>query len=457
MKYPTIWYKDFTRHSQRSRDALLRSLAAIKACVKDHFVPSAPGLILLDTVETSDAVCALLEEAYQRHERTIVVIFDNDMYRSEVIWELLFAGASKVYDFENTALIHQVIEEQLNRWYTIEGLMQTDFVKENLIGESAVWKNTLREMIEIATYSESSVLIIGESGTGKEMLSRLVHFFDPRRPKGNIVLVDCTTISPELSGSEFFGHEKGAFTGAVSAREGAFALANNGTLFLDEIGELPLRLQAELLRVIQEGMYKPVGDNFWKKTAFRLVGATNRLLNEEVSNGRFRLDLYYRLSSWVCKVPSLEERREDIPLLAQRFFEKSFHKRDLPPVDASLIAYLTCRTYQGNVRELQQLIQRIANQHVGKSPITLADIPSLDRPERQSSIVSLPSSNDEYQNAIQKILERGLNLRELRDLTTQTAIELTLRREKGRVAQAANRLGITSRAIQFRKTRKQEE
>jgi transcriptional regulator with GAF, ATPase, and Fis domain len=121
------------------------------------------------------------------------------------------------------------------------------------------------------------------------------------------------------------------------------------------------------------------------------------------------------------------------------------------------MAYLTCRSYQGNVRELQQLIHRIANQHVGKSPITLADIPSLDRPERQISIESLPSSNDEYQNAIQKILERGLNLRELRDLTTQTAIELTLRREKGRVAQAANRLGITSRAIQFRKTRKQEE
>jgi transcriptional regulator with GAF, ATPase, and Fis domain len=137
------------------------------------------------------------------------------------------------------------------------------------------------------------VLITGESGTGKELIARLIHALDSRVDKGDFVILDCTTVVPTLSGSEFFGHEKGAFTGAIAQRDGAFAMADGGTLFLDEIGELPLVLQAELLRVIEEGMYKRVGSNTWRKTSFRLLCATNRDLLQEESRGNFRKDLYY--------------------------------------------------------------------------------------------------------------------------------------------------------------------
>lgn len=459
MNKPTIWYQDFTRHSQRQRDAFLQSLAAIKAQLqpKKNEDRTRYGLILVDEESQINAILPLVEIAFRQHEKTIIILFKPALHTPQIIWNLLHAGASEVLDFENTLGLAQIIEEKLRRWETIESLLNSPFVQEYLVGESLIWKNILREMIEIAVYTQSSVLIVGESGTGKEMLSKLIHHFDTRPTKADLVLVDCTTISPELSGSEFFGHEKGAFTGAISSRDGAFTLANQGTLFIDEIGELPLRLQAELLRVVQEGIYKPVGSNVWKKTLFRLVGATNRLLHNEVTEGRFRLDLYYRLSSWICKVPSLNQRREDIPLLAKKFFQKAFKNQPLPVIDELVFEYLSKRDYQGNVRELQQLIQRIAYRHVGKGIITLADIPLIDRPHPIVAQECAEIINDEYQNALQNILLRGLTLKEIRDLTTETAIELALKNEKGRVTQAALRLGITNRAIQLRKSKKAEE
>ena len=457
MNYPAIWYKDLTQHSQSRKEAFLRSLSTAKIIVSDT-QKSPYGMIFLDNSDKLKEALFITSLSFDNQERMIIVLFDSGLYQSDIIWEFLFAGASKVFDFENTPLLHGVIEDQINRWQSVESLLTSKFIKENLLGESVIWKNTIREMIEIAVYTQSSVLIIGESGTGKEMLSRLIHHFDPRRNKGDLVLVDCSAIASELSGSEFFGHEKGAFTGANNTREGAFSLANDGTLFLDEIGELPLRLQSELLRVIQEGMYKPIGSNFWKKTVFRLVSATNRTLTEEVKAGRFRLDLHYRLSTWICKVPSLFERQDDIPLLAEVFLSKFFEKKDIPKIDESVIEYLLKRDYHGNVRELQQLMQRIASQHVGKGPITLCNIPVIDRPDYKPNVIyqreALNAEQSEYEKTIQSILDKGLNLREIRDLTTQTVIELAIRREKGRVNQAANKLGITSRAIQLYKQKK---
>src|SRR4029077_5747912 len=144
------------------------------------------------------------------------------------------------------------------------------------------------------------------------IVARLIHLLDARPNKRDLVVLDCSTVVPELSGSEFFGHERGAFTGALTERHGAFALANGGTLFLDEIGELPLPLQAQLLRVVQEHSYKRIGGNKWHRTDFRLVCATNRDLLGLVCGGEFRADLYYRIASFVCKLPALRERAEDI-------------------------------------------------------------------------------------------------------------------------------------------------
>src|SRR5262249_40812748 len=149
--------------------------------------------------------------------------------------------------------------------------------------------------------------LLGESGTGKEVVARLIHLLDSRPNKRDLVVLDCASIVPELSGSEFFGHERGAFTGALTERNGAFALANDGTLLLDEIGDLPLPLQVQLLRVIQEHTYKRVGGNKWCKTEFRLICATNRDLFDLIGRGAFRADLYYRIAGYICKLPPLRE------------------------------------------------------------------------------------------------------------------------------------------------------
>ena len=183
----------------------------------------------------------------------------------------------------------------------------------------------MRELVEVGAFTNASVLIEGESGTGKELLAQLVHDLDLRRQKGDFVILDCAAITPELSGSEFFGHERGAFTGAVNARDGAFALANGGTLFLDEVGELPLTLQAQLLRVVQEHQFKRVGSNTWQRTEFRLVCATNRDLLAGVAEGRFRGDLYHRIAGWVCHVPPLRDRPEDILPLTTHFLSQLNH------------------------------------------------------------------------------------------------------------------------------------
>lgn len=237
----------------------------------------------------------------------------------------------------------------------------------------------LPQIVEVATFNDSSILITGESGTGKELFAQLVHTLDKRANKGQLVVCDCTTIVPELSGSEFFGHKRGAFTGAIAARQGAFALADSGMLFLDEVGELTLNLQAELLRVIQERTYKRVGGNTWQKTDFRLVFATNRNLFEEQAKDRFRRDFYYRIATWTCQLPSLTERREDILLLAKHFISQL--RPDVPPeLDDPVRQYLMVREYPGNVRDLKQLITRMIQHHVGPGAITVGDIPEMERP-----------------------------------------------------------------------------
>jgi transcriptional regulator with GAF, ATPase, and Fis domain len=153
------------------------------------------------------------------------------------------------------------------------------------------------------------------------MVARLIHNLDSRPGKGNLVVLDCTTVVPSLSGSEFFGHDRGAYTGAVLERKGAFELADGGTLFLDEVGELPAPMQAELLRVVQEGTFKRVGSNLWRKSEFRLICATNRNLEEEQEVGTFRSDFYYRIAGWKLRLPSLRERPDDIVALFLHFYQ----------------------------------------------------------------------------------------------------------------------------------------
>jgi transcriptional regulator with GAF, ATPase, and Fis domain len=277
----------------------------------------------------------------------------------------------------------------------------------------------------------------------------MIHSLDRRPDKRELVVLDCTTIVPELSGSEFFGHERGAYTGADRARDGAFALADRGTLFLDEIGELPMKLQAQLLRVVQEQTFKRVGGNGWLPSRFRLVCATNRDLYAEVAAGRFRADLYYRLASIVCRLPPLHDRAEDVLPLFRRFWG-DLHPSgdDVPVLTEPVRQLLVCRQYPGNVRELRQLTARMAYRHVGTGPITLGDVPE---DERGAAPLSTDWPDADFLNSVRRAMVRGIGLKEITRAASETAIRIAMTEERGNLHQAALKLGVTDRALQLRK------
>jgi transcriptional regulator with GAF, ATPase, and Fis domain len=369
-------------------------------------------------------------------------------------WRLLHAGASEVLAWDHQAVVEARILARLERWTTIDELTEAATSQVALVGESASSYTLLRRIVEAARFTDVPILLSGESGTGKELLARLVHLMDARhtvqsKSGPGLVTVDCSTIVPELSGSELFGHERGAFTGAVSFREGAFALADGGTLFLDEIGELPMNLQTQLLRAIQEKTYKRVGGNVWQTSDFRLVCATNRDLNELVKQSHFRLDLYHRIAGWVYRTLPLRERREDILPLADHFLNTVNARHEPTEFDPAVCDYLLHRTYAGNVRELRQLVERMAHRHVGPGPVTIGDIPEEDRPPGTELQHAWP--DEKFEKSIVEAVALGTRLKEITQATSETAIRIAVQSEKGNLQRAARRLGITDRALQMRR------
>ncbi len=361
-------------------------------------------------------------------------------------WNLLDNGFDDIIEWEGDDEMILYLESKFERNKEITDVIQSPLVTENLVGKSIVWKKFLSEVIEAALFSQAAVLLVGESGTGKEMISRLIHTVDKRQDKKKLIVVDCTTIVPELSGSELFGHERGSYTNAIQSREGAVALANGGTLFLDEVGELPLNLQAELLRVLQEGTYKKVGSNLWQKTNFRLVCATNRDLRKEVEEGRFRQDLYFRISDCEFYVPVLHERKDDIPCLVHSFLTKLFINTKCPELDKPVLDFLVHRDYPGNVRQLKQLVQKIALKHLHHTKITIGEVPERDRhhgrhPASASNLVDL-------EGLIRKALLTGEDWWNLKDKIAETAIQVALELESNNKQKAADRLRVDVRTVQ---------
>jgi DNA-binding NtrC family response regulator len=227
-----------------------------------------------------------------------------------------------------------------------------------IVGNSPALREALQQ-VQLVAASDATVLILGETGTGKELIARAIHQRSRRKDKP-LVRVNCTSIPKELFESEFFGHAKGSFTGAIRDRAGRFEVAAGGTLFLDEVGEIPLQLQSKLLRVLQEKSYERVGEEKTRRADVRIVAATNRNLEKEVAAGRFREDLYYRLNVFPLKVAPLRERKEDIPLLATHFMELS--ARELgsanPRLTRAGIETLQNYDWPGNIRELRNVIER---------------------------------------------------------------------------------------------------
>ncbi|MCD0465099.1 sigma-54 dependent transcriptional regulator [Flavobacterium sp. ENC] len=267
---------------------------------------------------------------------------------------------------------------------------------EGIIGTSPLLQDVI-EKIKIVAPAETSVLILGESGTGKERVAHAIH--DLSVHKSNpIVVVNCAALPHSLIESELFGHEKGAFTGANALRIGKFEQADNGTIFLDEIGELPLDSQVKLLRVLQEKEIQRLGGNKTIKINVRIVAATNRSLEKEVAEGRFRLDLYYRLNVFPIQLPALKERREDIESLSLYFLKKyaASARKNVSAISASALEQLLQYDWPGNIRELEHLIER--NVLLAKT----TEIEKFDLPSPASNPVQMPSGKIKSMEEMEK-------------------------------------------------------
>ncbi len=325
---------------------------------------------------------------------------------------------------------------------------------QGLLGHSRTIQ-VVRQLIAQVANSPSTVLIQGDSGTGKEMVAKAVHAESPRAQR-QFVPVNCGAIPAELLESELFGHEKGAFTGAINARRGRFEMADGGTLFLDEIGDMSLDMQVKLLRVLQERTFERVGSNKPIKADVRIIAATHRNLEHLVSEGRFRLDLFYRLNVFPIEVPSLSERREDIPELV-RFFVHQQKAQGLPAISLapSALAALVSYPWPGNVRELSNLIERLSLLYPGKS-VGRRDLPTRYRANEDwvaeaedISSAYEPSVDTEFEDEtpvnsppIHRLPEKGVDLKSyLREIEV-ALIHEALERADGVVAKAAKLLNL---------------
>jgi transcriptional regulator with GAF, ATPase, and Fis domain len=449
-----VWHHFMSQGEAMPEKSILDALsrAGVRSYAADPLEPAGRGMLFFDKI--TQRLCHFLREASRRGlERILAVALSNSALAERGAWQLLQAGASDVFAWDHSTDPAQEVAARFERWEHVDEIVQSPLVKKNLAGQSPAWIRALRQVVEIARFTDAFVLVTGESGTGKELIARLIHTLDSRPNKRDLVVSDCTTIVPELSGSEFFGHERGAFTGADRARDGAFALADGGTLFLDEVGELPLNLQAELLRVAQERTYKRVGGNTWRNTDFRLVCATNRDLIEEQTRGRFRRDLYYRIASWTRRLPPLRERRDDIPLLTKYFIEQL--RPDNPPdLDDVVLDYLLARDYPGNVRDLKQLVTRIVQRHVGPGPVTAGDIPEDERPD---PVDEMKGWRDEgLEGAIRLAIASGATLKEIERVAGELAERIVIEEEQGNLQRAAARLGVSDRALQMRRAARRQ-
>jgi PAS domain S-box-containing protein len=347
-------------------------------------------------------------------------------------------------------LILRNVDERLEAERRIHRLTaQTEYLREEIksqhnfdeiVGESPAIVGVLRDVERVAR-TDASVLITGETGTGKELFARAIHNASARRDKP-LITVNCAAVPATLIESEFFGHERGAFTGATQRREGRFELADSGTIFLDEIGDLPFDLQGKLLRVLQQGEFEPVGSSRTRRVDVRVLAATNRDLERAVGDGRFREDLYYRLNVFPLRLPPLRERGDDVVLIAEALLRQLAAKigRVAPPLDGDDRARLRAYSWPGNVRELGNVIERALITSPDGRPCLARVLPAAGAPVAGAPPAMDPSS------------ARVLNLEELQALERENLVR-ALDASRWRIGGedgAARRLGTKPSTLRSR-------
>jgi DNA-binding NtrC family response regulator len=338
----------------RSAGLNVKTFAAVQE-VLPHVGKEVPDCLLLD-IQLPDIGGLELQQQLARKDMQVPIIFLTGHGDISMSVRAMKAGAldflTKPFDDECLleAIRNAIGHNNLNR--------KRVGTFGEIIGQSAACRR-ITSQVEIVAPTDATVLILGETGTGKELMAREIHQRSRRKEKP-LVRVNCTSIPKELFESEFFGHARGAFTGAIKDRAGRFEVAAGGTLFLDEVGEIPLELQSKLLRVLQEKCYERVGEDRTRHADVRIVAATNRELKKEVAAGRFREDLYYRLNVFPLKVPALRERKEDIALLTTHFVELLVKELVCPKprLTRAGIEALQGYDWPGNIRELRNVIER---------------------------------------------------------------------------------------------------
>jgi two-component system, NtrC family, response regulator AtoC len=401
-----------------------------------------PDLVLTDLKLPTQTGVALLKQTKAMLPRTEVAIMTGHGSIESAV-DAMKLGAydyiEKPFRVEKMRMLLQRMAEKVRLVTENQFLRERVNTEENLdgiIGTSANIQDVLR-MISRLKDTRTPVLVSGESGTGKELVARAIHFRGAMAQTA-FVAVDCGSLVPTLMESELFGYEKGAFTGAMKTKAGLFQAANGGTIFLDEIGELPLEMQAKLLRVLQEKEVRPVGSNEKVNVDVRVIAATNRDLEAAYRNGTFRKDLYFRLNVVTVHIPALRERRSDIPMLAHHFLDRYAHGANIQ-VTAAAMKSLLHYDWPGNVRELENCVARAVT--LGdRQTIDVADLPPSIRTEQADSGTALAQDGGSVSTTALAEMERMTILR-------------VFEQANGDKALAGKMLGI-SRATLYRKLKR---
>ncbi len=400
--------------------------AAIKAIDEHSF-----DIIISDLKMPQVDGLGVLEHALQKSSETLTIIITAHATVETAIRALRKGAADyilKPLDFDEVLIrIENLLEHknliQENKY--LREQIDKEYNFNHIIGESPEMKRVYK-MVERVSQATSNVLITGQSGTGKELVARAIHS-NSDRAKNPFLAINCGAIPENLVESELFGHKKGAYTGADSDKDGIFVAANGGTVFLDEVAEIPLNLQVNLLRVLQEREVKPVGSNKTISFDTRIISATNKDLGKEVANDNFRDDLYYRLNVVEISLPPLQQRRDDIPLLAHHFLQKYNKelKRNLKGITSEAMGAMMAYEWKGQVRELENVIERAVLLSDGDY-LALEDLPASLRKSAGDQDFSM--DNDKLDEAMQ-VFEKH-------------HIQSVLKRTDGNKSEAARLLGI---------------
>ncbi len=403
-------------------------------------------VIIIGQAETCSLTRAEIEELKNEFgsEIPVLLLHHREGEPSELAPPLI---AGKIeYPVKHRQLQHALHQADIYHRTSTRPGSGTQTLFRSLVGNSRAIRE-IRRLIDQVADSDANVMILGESGTGKEVVARNLHYHSSRRDKP-FVPVNCGAIPPELLESELFGHEKGAFTGAISTRQGRFEMANGGTLFLDEIGDMPLNMQVKLLRVIQERIFERVGGNKSIIANVRIVAATHRNLEEEIAAGRFREDLYYRLNVFPIEMPPLRERIEDIPLLIEELITRmEYEQRGSVRLTQNAIAVLCQYKWLGNVRELSNLIERLIIMFPN-GVVDVRDLPEKFRHDLPVAELSEVQTGGEPMLKLQaldvplRIPANGLDLKEHMINLESSLIKQALDDVDGVVAHAAKRLNM---------------